>query len=306
MQILVTGGHGSVGRDLVPLLSDQGHRVVVLDPEPRSGEAPLGGVRWVRGAVGEREARAEALRGCQAVVHLAWSFADDLATLLDRDLRPHLELLQAAREAGVRQFVYASSAVVYGKPARSPIDEEHPLRVLEARKPGYGVAKEFAEKLTLLFDRSGGPPSTVLRFWWAFGREIGGRHLRDLLRAAAAGAALPVPAGCGGSFLSMEDFGRAVALVLREPASRGQVLNLGSAYVTWEEVARMALEVTGSRGPVEVVPAAAWKGAAFLADRWDLDLGRARRLGFTPARDASGVCAALRDAIAATYRTMTP
>ena len=305
MQILVTGGHGSVGRELIPLLSEQGHRVVVLDPEPRSGEAPVAGARWVRGTVGEREARDKALRGCEAIIHLAWSFADDLSTLFDRDLRPHLELLQAARAARVRQFVYASSAVVYGKPARSPLDENQPLRVLEARKPSYGVAKEFGEKLTLVFDRSGGPPSTVLRFWWAFGRDIGGRHLRDLLRAAAAGAPLAVPAGCGGTFLSMEDFGRAVALVLLEPASRGQVLNLGSAYVTWEEVARMALEVTGSRAPIEIVPAEAWTGAAFLSDRWDLDLGQVRRLGFTPARDARGVRAALRDAIAATYRTMT-
>jgi nucleoside-diphosphate-sugar epimerase len=50
----------------------------------------------------------------------------------------------------VRHFLYTSTAVVYGKPLRVPIDEEHPLRVLEARKPAYGIAKEFAEKLTLL------------------------------------------------------------------------------------------------------------------------------------------------------------
>ena len=53
---------------------------------------------------------------------------------------------------------------MYGKPIRVPIDEDHPLRVLEARKPAYGMAKEFAEKLTLLAARTEGPPATVLRF----------------------------------------------------------------------------------------------------------------------------------------------
>ncbi len=53
---------------------------------------------------------------------------------------------------------------MYGKPIRVPIDEDHPLRVLEARKPAYGMAKEFAEKFTLLAARTEGPPATVLRF----------------------------------------------------------------------------------------------------------------------------------------------
>jgi nucleoside-diphosphate-sugar epimerase len=44
-----------------------------------------------------------------------------------------------------------------------PIDEEHPLLVLEARKPAYGMAKEFAEKLTLLAARTDGFPVTIFR-----------------------------------------------------------------------------------------------------------------------------------------------
>jgi len=80
------------------------------------------------------------------------------------------------------------------------------------------------------------------------------------------------------------------------------VFNLASAYVTWEDVARMVMEVTGGRGGIEVVPRDAWAGAAFLADPWKLDDRRIReQLGFKPCREPSGVRDALRQAIGATW-----
>jgi UDP-glucose 4-epimerase len=175
---------------------------------------------------------------------------------------------------------------------------------LAARKPAYGVAKEFAEKLTLLAGQTD-MSSTVLRFWWAFGEEIGGRHLREMLGAAAAGKTLAVPVDCGGSFLSQEDFNLAVETIFQGPAAAGRVLNLASAYVGWDEVARMVVEVTGGTGGIELVPREAWTGAAFLADRWELDDGRIRgQLEMKPCRDASGVRGALRQAIGATWRKL--
>jgi UDP-glucose 4-epimerase len=259
----------------------------------------------VSGGVEDASAVAEAARGAEAVVHLAWSFSDDPGHLLEHDLRGHLLLLQTAKEQGTRRFIYTSTAVVYGKPTRTPIGEDDPLRVLAARKPAYGIAKEFAEKLTLLAAQESGLSATILRFWWAFGAEIGGRHLRDMLRTAAAGKPLLVPADCGGSFLSQEDFNLAVATVLSSPGSGGRVFNLASAYVSWEEVARMVVEVTGRRSAIELVPREAWTGAAFLADRWELDERRIQeQLGVKPCRDASGVRDALRQAIGATWRTL--
>jgi UDP-glucose 4-epimerase len=101
----------------------------------------------------------------------------------------------------------------------------------------------------------------------------------------------------------MEDFFQAVDLILLNPGSFGQVFNLSSLYVTWEEVARMAVDVTGSPAGVEVVPPTEWKGAVFLADRWEMDDRRIREtLGFKPTRDPAGVREALRRAIARTWQ----
>ena len=293
---------------MIPALLAGGHQVVVLDKE-------LGAVRaiahprlvLVSGAVEDQAAVAEATRGTEAIVHLAWSFSDDPIYLLEHDLRGHLFLLTAAREQGIKHFLYASTAVVYGKPLRTPIDEDHPLRVLAARKPAYGVAKEFAEKLLSLAAQGTGLSATVVRFWWAFGGEIGGKHLREMLRTAAEGRTLQVPADCGGSFLSQDDFNLAAATILSHPVSGGRVFNLASDYVSWEEVARMVVEVTGSAAKIEAIPAPEWTGAAFLADRWELDDRRIRnQLGFVPAREPAGVREALRRAIARTWERVQP
>ncbi len=304
MRILVTGGNGSVGRDLIPALLARGHQVVALDKELGALRAlSLADLEMIQGTVQDAAVVGEACRGAEGIIHLAWSFSDDPRVLLEQDLRGHLLLLDAAKTQGLRHFIYTSTAVVYGKPIGVPIDEDHPLRVLEARKPAYGMAKEFAEKLTLLAARTGNLPATILRFWWAFGEEIGGRHLREMLRTAAAGKPLSVPANCGGSFLSMEDFIQAVDLILLNPGNFGQVFNLASLYVTWEEVARIVMEVTGSSAPVDVVPPAEWTGAPFLADQWALDDSRIHeRLGFKPARDPAGIREALQRAINRTWQ----
>jgi UDP-glucose 4-epimerase len=303
MRILLTGGRGSVGRELAADLLLRGHQVVILDREP-GGALPPAHPRLdlVAGCVEDEAAVAQASRGAEAIVHLAWSFSDEPAFLLEHDLRGHLFLLKAAREQGVRHFLYASTAVVYGKPVRSPIDEDHPLRVMEARKPAYGMAKEFAEKLTLLAARASGLSATIVRFWWAFGGEISGKHLREMLHTAAAGSPLLVPAECGGSFLGQDDFNLAAATILSRPEPGGRVFNLASAYVSWEEIARMVVEVTRSTSRVEVIPAGEWTGAAFLADQWELDDRRIKsRLGFVPTRDPAGVREALQRAIARTW-----
>jgi UDP-glucose 4-epimerase len=265
------------------------------------------GFAHVRGAIEEPETTERSVAGVEAVIHLAWSFSDDPRLLVEHDLRGHALLLEAAKKHGVRQFLYASTAVVYGKPVRTPIDEDHPLRVLEARKPAYGMAKEFAEKLTLLAGQGADLSATVVRFWWAFGQEIGGKHLREMLRTAAEGKTLRVPADCGGSFLSQDDFDLAVTAILARPISGGRVFNLASAYLSWEEVARMVVEVTGSAAKVDAIPATEWRGAAFLADRWELGDRRIRsELGFKPAADPQGVRDGLRRAIGKTWEAIRP
>jgi UDP-glucose 4-epimerase len=126
MRILITGGNGGIGRDLVPALLQRGHEVVVLDREV-GALVPHPRLRVVRGLVEEAATVAEACRGADAIVHLAWSFSDDPGYLLEHDLRGHVYLQEAGRREGVGRLLYTSTAVVYGKPVRHPLTKTTPF-----------------------------------------------------------------------------------------------------------------------------------------------------------------------------------
>jgi nucleoside-diphosphate-sugar epimerase len=136
----------------------------------------------------------------------------------------------------------------------------------------------MAEKLSLAYFRTKGLPVTVFRFWWSYGEEIGGRHLRDLIKLAQAGEPLTVPKGAGGSFLHVDDLSNAIRMALQRPETFGEIFNLSTLFLSWEEVVRMIIEVIHSSSPLKVIPAREWKGAPFLADAWELSTGKAERV----------------------------
>lgn len=304
MNVLIAGGAGSVGRDLTASLLERGHFVRVLDTQAKAALPPVDdNAQWVQAGIGDGPAVREALRGMDAVIHLAWSFSDDPGELLTGDLKGHVVLLDACAEAKVSRLFYASTAVVYGKPVRVPVAEEGPCLVEEARKPFYAVAKQTAEKLVLVYWRTRGLPVTLFRFWWSYGRKIGGRHLRDMMTLALAGKPLAVPEGAGGSFLDHDDLAHALLLAAEKQESLGEVFNLATVYLEWREIARMIIEVAGSSSPLEVIPAQQWKGAPFLADRWELSVSKAERLfGYRSLFSDADARRRLREAVEACRR----
>jgi UDP-glucose 4-epimerase len=279
MNFLITGGAGSVGRDLTASLLKKGHRVRVLDKHAETlGPLHDNKLDLIPGRLEDLQLVRGALQGVDTVIHLAWSFSDDPVELLESDLKGHLVLLDASVTAKVSRLFYASTAVVYGKPVHVPITEEAPCLVEDARKPFYAIAKLTAEKLALTYGKMKGLPVTIFRFWWSFGKKIGGRHLRDMITLAQAGQPLMVPDRAGGSFLDHDDLTHALLLAVQKQESIGQILNLATVYMEWRDIARMIIEAADSSSSLEVIPAREWKGAQFLSDSWELSTAKAERL----------------------------
>lgn len=298
MKILVTGGCGNMGSHVVKALQQRGHALRVLDRDA-AGLARLAGpgIDTVAGDIADRECVRRAVAGCDAILHLAWSFADDLLALLDTDVKGYKHLLDAALEFGAASVINATTAVSYGKPQTAVVDENHPHLVEQARKPTYALAKLMTEELSKIYAVEHGLAANNLMIWYAYGDEIGGKHLRGMVEDALEKGVVDVPAGSGGSFLQLDDFVSAV-LALLEKKPKGETFNLGTVYLTWQDLAQMIVAQANPQAKVHAIPKESWKESAFLTDDWHFSTEKAERLlGYRSALNHEAAVAHLAKAL---------
>jgi UDP-glucose 4-epimerase len=173
MRVLVTGGAGFIGSNLVGRLVAEGHEVTVLDNLSsgyRCNLAPFPSVRFVEGDVRSEGDVGTAIAGAEVVFHLAASVgnkrsADDPLLDADVNVMGTLRLLEGARRAGVRRIVTSSSAGIFGELKTLPIREDHPV---EPDSP-YGASKLCAEKECLAYAKLFGLEAVCLRYFNVYG-----------------------------------------------------------------------------------------------------------------------------------------
>ncbi len=176
MKALVTGGAGFIGSHLAEALCRRGDKVVVVDDlssgtlDNLAWRAPAGDLEFVQGDAGDDVLLRRLLKDRDCIFHLAAmpSVQQSIVAPLEsnrRNLETTLRLFVAARDAGVRRVVFASSSSVYGE-AKAGAKEEaaHP----QLLSP-YAVQKYAAEQYALLFHRLDALPVVTLRYFNVFG-----------------------------------------------------------------------------------------------------------------------------------------
>lgn len=169
MNIAVTGGSGKLGRSVVRRLQDEGHVVVNLDRVGARGSVVLADLTDYGQVADAIQGVEERHAGLDAVVHLAAipapGLVPDVATFHHNMLATY-NVFQAARRAGVRRLVYASSETVLGLPFDTPppyipVDEEYPARP----ESTYSLVKHLEEQMAIQLTRWDPELSiTALRF----------------------------------------------------------------------------------------------------------------------------------------------
>jgi UDP-glucose 4-epimerase len=173
MRALVTGGAGFIGSHIAQRLVETGHEVVVLDnffTGSRANLAAIDRVRVFEGDVRHLAAVEECATGCEVIFHEAAIVSVPLSVERpqeshDVNIQGTLNVLQAARKAGARRVVFASSAAIYG--------EEPTLPKTEAMRPEpmspYGVEKITGEHYLATWSKLFALETVALRYFNVFG-----------------------------------------------------------------------------------------------------------------------------------------
>jgi UDP-glucose 4-epimerase len=253
MAVLVTGGAGYIGSQMVHDLADAGEAVVVLDNLST-------GHRWaipphVPLVVGETGDQALVTRligehGVEAVIHFAASIVvpdsvrDPLGYYRNNTVNSRA-LIECAVACGVRHFIFSSTAAVYGNPAVIPVPEDAPTQPISP----YGSSKLMTEIMLRDASRAHDLAHVVLRYFNVAGADPGGRtgqsspQSTHLIKVAAEsalglrekldvfGTDYPTPDGtCIRDYIHVSDLTRAHADALRHLRSGGASLTLNCGY----------------------------------------------------------------------------
>jgi UDP-glucose 4-epimerase len=252
MHVLVTGGAGFIGSHLVAALVREGHRVRVLDDVSTGRRENLAGllddVELLIGDAADPQAAGRAVAGVEALFHQA--ALPSVARSVAEPARSHLAgatatltLLEAARQAGVRRFVYAGSSSAYGNSKRLP---KHEAMLPRPRSP-YAAAKLAGEHYVHVYAQLHGLEAVSLRYFNVFGPRQRGdspysgvisRFIADLWAGRA-----PVLHGDGlqsRDFTYVDNVVHANLLALRAPGLAGQAVNVATGRrITLRELLRV-------------------------------------------------------------------
>jgi nucleoside-diphosphate-sugar epimerase len=287
VKVAVTGCHGYVGGHLVDELLRTGHEVKGIDHREPPAWAGVQAARVELGEAGAVAAAARALRGCEAVFHLAsrQPFSRELEGFVRGNIQRTSHLLQAMRLAGVGRLIHASTVAVYGRPERLPLREDTPL----CPENTYEVTKREAERLVGVFTRAPGGQATVLRLSSVFGGRGRSGAMFSFVDAALVGR--PIRLFAGGrvrrDHVHVADVVAAARLALdRRQQEPLEIYNVGGGEApTGRELCDLIFQVAGRPGAIDLADDPAWR-----VDDVVIDISRARTaLHYAPRSLRDGV-----------------
>lgn len=264
-KILVTGADGFIGSHLTEELVRRGHDVRAfvyynsfnswgwLDDAPPGVKSRL---EVFAGDIRDPHGVRAAMTGCDLVFHLAALIAIPYSyhspdTYVDTNVKGTLNVVQAARDLGIRKVVHTSTSEVYGTARFVPITEEHPL---QGQSP-YSASKIGADQIALSFFRSFETPVAVIRPFNTYGPRQSARAVIPTVitqilsgkRRLKLGALHPTR-----DFSYVSDTVAGFIAVAESDRTLGEVVNLGSSHeISIGGTVQLIADIMGAEVEVE-------------------------------------------------------
>ncbi len=258
--ILVTGADGFIGSHLTEALVRSGFKVRAFvyynsfnswgwldqcaDDVKEQFEVFAGDIRDPHGVK-------EAMKGCDAVLHLAALIAIPFSyhspdIYVDTNIRGTLNVLQAARELGIKRVIHTSTSEVYGTAQFVPITEKHPL---QGQSP-YSATKIAADQLAHSFHSSFDLPVVIIRPFNTYGPRQSARAVIPTIITQIANGARTIKLGATTptrDFSYVQDTVSGFIAALTSDAGLGEVINLGSNFeISIGNTAQLIAETMGA------------------------------------------------------------
>jgi nucleoside-diphosphate-sugar epimerase len=257
MRVALTGATGFIGRYIVRHLLGQGHslRCWHRSTSNRDGIDRSDQLEWIEGDLRDSASAKDLVHGCDAVVHAALyrpgtgfrGAEGDLIEFVQKNLLGTLALIEAARAAGTRRFVFLSTCAVHERILDDrPLDEAHPLWPMSH----YGAHKAAIEKFVHSYGLGLDYPICALRPTGVYGVAHPAQDSKwyELVLAVVHGQT--VQCAGGGKEVHAADVAKAVGVLLTADGITGEAFNCYDRYVSEYEVAMLARELSGSSAQI--------------------------------------------------------
>lgn len=217
-------------------------------------------ITFIQGDLGDKESLKKFVQGADIVIHMAYerngagfrnSANKDIRRLLDVNLSGSLELLEAAKQQGVKQFIFTSSCAVYGHIFPDiKLNEQHPL----LPNQNYGAYKAAVEAFCHSYFLSKSINTTIFRPVGIYGIDPNLTHSEwyDLVKNIKNGVDVEVVGG--GKIVDVNDVANAIVSAIDNKDAFGKVYNLIDFYIDNLTIAEMAKEICGSKSRISGTP----------------------------------------------------
>lgn len=258
--VLVTGADGFIGSHLTEALVRAGYQTkafVLYNSSNSWGWLDhctadvKGSFQVFVGDIRDPYGVKEAIKGCDAVLHLAALIAIPYSyhspdTYVDTNIKGTLNVLQAARELGVARVVHTSTSEVYGTAKFVPITENHPL---QAQSP-YAATKIAADQLAYSFYSSFNSPVVILRPFNTYGPRQSARAVIPTIITQIASGQGKIKLGAISptrDFSYVKDTVSGFLAALNSQAGVGEFINLGSNFeISIADTVKQISEIMGA------------------------------------------------------------
>lgn len=253
MKIIVTGGAGFIGSNIVRNLSNN-HDVTIFDyKKPANIDN-----EFIQGDIKDPENVIDSIRDCDIVIHLAATLGvinteENPVLTLDTNMGGTKNVLEACRINKIKKIIFSSSSEVYGEPIKIPMDEnDKPIPITT-----YGISKFAAEEYIKAYSRNYGLQYTIFRLFNVYGDEQATDWvLPEFVNKAISNENINIH-GDGSqirAFCYVTDVANAFALALDKANS--QLINIGNNNepISIKELASKIIRLAESKSSIKFIP----------------------------------------------------